>query len=93
MSLFKHTQQPYQSGTPLPQRLRNLGHTVSDTVLHPHMPATLKTLGHQVNQSVLHPKRTRCSVCFADLSPEDQPLGCCSDSAACGCRASSARCW
>jgi hypothetical protein len=92
MSLFKHTQ-PRQHGMPLPQRLRYLGHTVSDTVLHPHMPASLKHLGQQMSESVLHPKRTRCGACFAELSPEDVPLGCCSDSVACGCRASSAHCW
>lgn len=89
MSLFKHTQPPYPHGTPLPQKLRNLGHTFSDTVRHPHMPESLK----QMSASVLHPKRTRCRACFAELSPEDQPQGCCSDSVACGCRASSAHCW
>ena len=93
MSLFKHTQTPHEPGTPLPEKLRNAGHKVSDAVLHPHMPESLKHLGHQMSDSVLHPKTTRCHACFADLSPEDLPMGCCSDSEACGCRASSARCW
>jgi hypothetical protein len=90
MSLFKHTP---QHTTPLPEKLRHLGHTVTDNVLHPHVPESLKNLSHQVSESVLHPKRTRCQACFAELSPQDQLLGCCSDSVACGCRASSARCW
>jgi hypothetical protein len=92
MSLFKHTQSPPDS-TQLPAKLRHMGRAVTETVLHPHMPQSLKHLSREVSESVRISKRTRCRACFAELSPEDQVLGCCSDSVACGCRASAARCW
>lgn len=64
----------------LKHRLHDAGHTLTDA-------------GHKMGDAVLHQRLALCTVCHAELPPEDVAQGLCSDKDACSCRAFSARCW